>query len=173
MEGKPVKNRGGARMNKLFISLAVLALVGLLVWPVVGSSHDWGRGRHMMGFWGDSYGRGYGDLTSEQRDQMRDLDQKYYDKTVELRRRLWDKSDELDSVLNSPNPDDEKVKALHKEISQMRSELEEQRLDYELKARKIAPDHRPYHFWGGRDGYHRGEAYGRGMGYGRGPGYCW
>ena len=159
-------------MNKLMTTFGVLALVAVLALPVIVSAHDWGRGRHMMGFWGDdsAYGRGSGNLTAEQTEKLRDLDRTYYGEMAEHRNLIRDKSADLDAVLNSPNPDLEKAKTIQKEISDLRANLDEKALKYELEARKITPEFRSGNSESGWYGHHMGR-YDRGMGYG--PGSCW
>jgi len=63
-----------------------------------------------------------------------------------------------------PDPDREKVKALQKELSDLRAKIDEKRLNYELEARKIIPDDQ-------RAGRYGRGYYGRHMG-GYGPGVC-
>lgn len=158
------------RVTKLFV---VAVLVGALAVPVVAWSHGWGRGHHMMGprgsapeyCWG--YERGYGDVTKEQRNQLEELDRKFYDETTNLRNEIWAKSTELDSLLRSPDPDPEKVKAFQRELSDLRAKVDEKRLTYELEARKILPELRSSERYGMGYGHHMG-----GYGYHRDYG-CW
>ena len=82
-------------------------------------------------------------------------------------------------MLNSSTPDLEKAKALQGEISDLRAKLDEERLSYELEARKITPEPRSGKGYGrGYYGHHMG-GYGPHMGYGRhmmggyGPESCW
>ena len=125
----------------------------------------------MMGSWDGDYaydhmaGRGYGSLDNESREKLDQLDRRYYERTADLRNKLYEKSDELDALLAGPNPDREKAKGLERELSNLRAQLDQERLDYELEARKITPDDRS-----GR-GYGRGM-WGRGSGMGYGPGAC-
>ena len=143
-------------------------LVAVLAVPAVALAHGWGRGR-MMGNWGAGSGYGYmmpygpgnETLTPDQRTQLDQLDRKFYEDTAGLRKDLWDKSYELNTILNSENPDPAKVNALNKEINDLRTKLQEKRLNYQLEARKIVPETA---FNG---------AYGRSFGYpmwGHGPG---
>jgi zinc resistance-associated protein len=158
-------------MKKVTMILGILVLVGAVAVPVMAFGPGWGWGHHMMGYWdnGPGYGRDYGNLTSEQRSRLNDLDQKYYEETRDLRNQLWTKSGELDAVLSSATPDLSKAKVLQNEISELRTKLDEKTLAYELEARKIAPDQRSGYGYG----HHMmGPYYGRGMGY-YGPGYCW
>ena len=93
--------------------------------------------------------------------------------------------------MNTSNPDAEKARALQKEISDLMGKMAQERITFQLEARKINPDlrfnggfgggfgHHMKRFGkGGRDfGYHMG-GYGPGMGPGKyaegyGPGSCW
>ena len=146
-----------------------------------------------MGNWGGGpgYSGGFEDLTSEQRTKLNDLDRDYHKETKDLRNKIWDKSMEIDSLLNAANPDLDKVRAFQKEISALRTDLDQKELDYEIEARKVVPEKRysgsygrgpGRHmggYGGGRYGHHMG-AYGgwqgRHMGgyrRGYGPGSCW
>ena len=163
-------------MKKIAIIIGILLLAGTVAVPVMAWRPHWDGGRHMMGYWSsnpDEYGRGsYGNLTSAQETKLEALDRKFYDETRELNDKIWTRSRDLDNVLNSSNPDLEEAKALQKEISDLRSKLDEKTVTYELEARKIAPEQQlGSHGYGRGYGYHRG-AYGHMMGY-RPGGYCW
>ena len=125
----------------------------------------------MMGFWDKDYsydrmaGRGYGSIDNESREKLDQLNRRYYEKTSDLRNGLYEKSDELDALLAGPNPDREKAKGLERELSDLRSQLDQERLDYELEARKITPEARSDR------GYGRGM-WVRGSGMGYGPSAC-
>jgi zinc resistance-associated protein len=158
-------------MKKLITLFGILVLVGAIAVPVLAHGPGWGRGGHMG--WGGGpgqeycgdYGPGASNLTEEQRTKLDTLNKKFYDETAQLRNEMWTKSRELSTLLNSPNPDAEKARALQKEITGLRAQLAEKRLDFELEERKIAPDTR----YG--SGYGRGYGQGYGRGYGRGYGH--
>jgi len=125
----------------------------------------------MMRSWGSGpgchyeYERGYGNLTEEQRTELERLDRKFHDETANLRNEAWEKSAELDTLLNSRNLDPDKVKTVQGELNDLRAKLDEKQLSHELEVRKISPEARF-----GR-GYGRAY-YGHHMG-GYGPGSCW
>lgn len=154
-------------MKRLLVILGSIVLIGAIAYPVSAWGPGWGRG-HPMGYGGPgycwNYDRGSGALTETQRSQLDDLYQKFYDKTAALRNQIWTKSGELDTLLGTSSPDPEKVRALQREISELKTKMEKERIDLELEARKITPrgsyirDHRRAHRW------HRG---------GYGPGGCW
>ena len=139
-------------------------LVAVLAVPAVALARGWGRGG-MMGNWGGGPGYGYTTpygpgneaLTPDQRTQLDQLDKKFYEDTANLRKDLWDKSYELNTILNTENPDPAKVNALNKEINDLRAKLQEKSLNYRLEARKIVPETAfnggygrsfGYHMWG-------------------------
>jgi zinc resistance-associated protein len=122
----------------------------------------------------------------EQRTQLDNLHKKFYDETAQLRNEMWTKSRDLSALLNSPNPDADKARALQKEITGLKAQLAEKRLDFELEERKIAPDARYGSGYGRGSGRGYGKGYGHHMGgyghhmggYGHhkggyGPGGCW
>jgi len=161
-------------MKKLATVIGILVAIGLVTIPVMawGPHMGW-SGNHMMGYWGNGpeYGRDAGNLTSEQKSKLDTLDRKFYEETRDLRDQIWTKSGELDVTLNATTPDLEKAKTFQQEISELRANLDEKRLNYELEVRKIIPDQRLG--YGRNDGYGYGHMgnYGSGMGYGHG--YCW
>ncbi|MFH1349946.1 MAG: periplasmic heavy metal sensor [Pseudomonadota bacterium] len=172
-------------MKRLMTILGILILTGAIAVPVLAYGPGWGRGPHMMGYWGGDSGgacwdsgRGAGNLSEEQRTALDKLSQKFYDETARLRNELLAKRAELNILLNTRNPDAEKARALQKEISDLKAKLDQEGINFEIEARKINPETR-FGSWG----YHPGfgphmRGYGPGMGYGRnmggyGPGNCW
>lgn len=171
-------------MKRFIIALGVALLVGVVAIPVLAHGPGWGRGHHGMGYWRGGpgscwdYGKGKDSLSDEQRTQLENLDKKFYDEVAQVREDIWSKSAELDRLLNSTNPDKDKARALQKEISGLKAKMAQERLSYELEARKINPDARYGMGYGRGYGHHMG-GYGGGMmgrgwhkdGYGAGP--CW
>jgi zinc resistance-associated protein len=146
-------------MKKLVTTLGILVLVGALAAPVF--AHRWGWGGHPGGpGYGRHMGGPYGNLTESQRVELDKVEQKFFNDTAKLKDEIWAKSAELNTLLNSSDPDAKKARALQKEISNLRAKMGEERITFELEARKTAPN----------SGYGRGY----GMGYGRhhmgGPG---
>jgi zinc resistance-associated protein len=164
-------------MKKLVILLGSLTLIAAIAYPVFAHGPGWGGGHHMMGAWRGGpgcyadYERDHGNLTPEKRSQLDDLNKKFNDDTATLRNELWTKSEELGTLLNTANPDEGKLKALQKEIIELRAKLSEKRLDYELEARKISPEGTYARGYGrGYGGHMRGYGHHRGN---YGPGSCW
>jgi Spy/CpxP family protein refolding chaperone len=166
------KNKGGLDMEKRTLNiLGIGLLVAALAIPVFAFGHGW-VGHPMMGAWGGGPGYGghhgldYGNLTTEQRSRLEKLDRTFYDQTADLRNELWKKTTELDALLSTTDPDLGKVKALQKDISDIRAKLDEKQLNHELEARKITPDIRLGAGYGHpMGGYSPGTSYS--------PGTCW
>ena len=148
-------------MKKVLTTLGILVLVGFLAAPVF--AHRYGGGKNYGGPGSGScwYEGGY--LTDNQKAELEKLHQQYVDDTAKMREEIWNKSAELDTLLNSSNPDPKKAKGLQREISDLKTKMSDKRLDFELKARKIAPN--------ARSGRGYGKGYGRGYGHGHGGGY--
>lgn len=165
-------------MKRLGIVIGSVALIAAIAYPVFA----WGPVRGMIGNRGGGqaycwqYDKGYGDLSPEQQSKLDQLNQEFSNKTATLRNNIWAKSDELNTVLNAPNPDTEKAKALQREISETRTQLAEYQLALEIEERKIAPNAAGYGSRYGK-GYGRNmRSYGRhmqGYGSGQGPRTCW
>lgn len=174
-------------MKRLGIIIGIFVLIAAIAYPVFAWGPGWGRGHHMKGNRGggqgycSQYDRGYASLDPEQQTKLGELDQKFSNETATLRNKMWEKSGELNTALNAPDPDTEKAKALQKEISDLRSQLAEQHLAFEIERRKIAPNAGSAGRYGKGYGRHM-RSYGPGTGYGRhmrgygpgyGPGTCW
>ena len=175
-------------MKRTLTVLGIVLLVAVFAYPVFGRGFGWGGG-YMMGNWGggpgyggnyNTYNRGYGNLTEDQTKQLEALDRKFSDRTADLRDKLWTKSGELNTLMNSANPDPARVQSLQKEITDLRARLDKEGTEYALEARKITPDTR----FGRGYGYGGGPFYGFMRGYGMrgygmmgrggyGPGACW
>lgn len=98
---------------------------------------------------------------------MDGLDQKFFNETGSLRGEIWSKRAELDGLLNSQNPDENKIRVLQKELSALKAQMAEKRLNYRLEARKTAPEG----YYGGNAGRYSERSWSsRG---GRGGGGCW
>jgi Spy/CpxP family protein refolding chaperone len=127
-----------------------------------------GYGGHMMGpgygdnymmgpGWGRGYHRGYGNLSDETRAKIDAARDKFYDETRSLRRDIDDKAYELNKEMDKDNPDTGKVAELQKQLSKLRGEFDQKRVQHRLEMRKLLPEE----FQGSERGY-----------YGRG-GNCW
>jgi Spy/CpxP family protein refolding chaperone len=180
---------GGKKMNfsktaKVFMTLAIVAVFAIAATSFAG----WGRGYGGYGYhmgpgygmhrgWGQGpmgYGyQGYqGDLNDEDIAKLDQDRQAFFEATSDLRENLYQKELELRSELAKPEPDAKRAAGIQKEISNLESQLNQKRLEQQIKMRKDFP----------RSGYRddgygpRGWGMGRGMfggGGGYGPGSCW
>ena len=146
-------------MRKVLTTLGILVLVGFLAAPVF--AHRWSGDKNYGGS-GPCWYEG-GDLTDNQKAELDKLHQQFVDDTAKMREEIWNKSAELDTLLNSSNPDPKKAKGLQREISDLKAKMSDKRVEFELQARKIAPN--------ARSGRGYGKGYGRGHGHGYGGGY--
>lgn len=159
-------------MKKLVTIIGILLLAAVIAYPVFAHGPGWGRWDHMWGSGGGPgsywhHDRGFRGLTEEQQAKLDGLDQKFFNETGNLRGEIWSKRAELDGLLNSQNPDENKIRVLQKEISTLQAQMAEKRLNYRLEARKTAPEG----YYGGNAGRYSERSWSsRG---GRGGGGCW
>ena len=164
------------KRNTLIIT-GIAILVSIAVVSAFAHGPGWGRGRgygHMMGSdgWGPGwhhrggYGYGqegyYGNLSTEEIAKLDQQRSEYFKATENIRQKLYEKELALRSELAKEDPDTSKASTLQSDMSKLQSNLDQERLNYEIKARKSAPN------------YNRGQrGYGQMMGYGpRGGGSC-
>jgi zinc resistance-associated protein len=153
------------RNTKGIMTLTVLAVFGFstLAFACRGDGYGHMMGPSMMGP-GWQQGSGYyGNLSA---DEIAKLDQQrveFFRATENTRQQLYEKNLAMQSELAKENPDTAMASRLQSEISKLQSDLDQKRLEYDIQARKSAPN------------YNRGNngGYGSMMGYGpHGGGYC-
>ncbi|MDA3915714.1 MAG: periplasmic heavy metal sensor [Deltaproteobacteria bacterium] len=150
-------------MKKTIIIISSILLVAF----VAGSVFAWGpgSGRGMMGggFNQDcpGYGGGQGgisDLSKGQRDELTALRQQFIDETYELRSAKFGKQQEMRMLMETSNPDRDKLSKLSEELTDLQKQVRDKGIDFRLKARKIAPE------------LGKGAGFGQGCGRGSGKG---
>lgn len=134
-----------------------------------GPGPGYGRGMGMRGQYGAGPGRGFGwgncpgwvgsELSNEDIQQLEEQRAAFFKETEALRNDIYQKRLELRSELAKDNPDVEKAKKLQSEISEIRSQLDQKRMDHMISLKKINPNL-------GRGYMGQGP---RGKGFGRGP----
>ena len=173
----------GDIMKNLVMVLGLITVVALSSHPVFAMGHGMGGhgggGSGMMGDWGETLrnwwqewqNRGaYENPPNHQRKQGEEWEQKYRRETAELRKAIEMKSRELDSILDSPNPDVERARTVHNEIKGLRAKLEERRIEHDREMREFdrtAPyggEHNRRSYDTPRGQYSRGMYRGGGMG---------
>ncbi len=171
-----------SKTGKVFMVLAIVAGFAIAATSFAGWSRGYGGdGYHMGPGYGMHRGwaegpRGYGgagyrgDLSDEDITKLDKERQAFFEATSDLREKLYQKELELRSELAKPEPDAKKAAGIQKDISNLESQLDQNRLDHRIKMRKVFP-----RFGYRGDGYGpRGSGMGRGMGrgmYGSGGGY--
>jgi Spy/CpxP family protein refolding chaperone len=111
-----------------------------------GPGGGWGSGYHVMdpGAMGpgyhQEYGNSHGNLTEEQRGRLEQLDREFYGDMSVLQNHLWGKMNNRDALLDSPEPDFEEVKSLHKEIRNIQAQINEMQSNYAREVRELIPE---------------------------------
>jgi hypothetical protein len=167
-------------VKKMLVGVAIAAMLGFGThafagWGMGYGQQGMGYGHHGMGYGegGPGYGTGrgmhgggYPGTLSE--DQVKKIDEQrriFFEETKDLRHGMYQKGLELRSELAKREPDTKRAYDLQKEISDLRAQLGQKRIDQHIKMRKLNPDG-----FGGR-GFGRGPM-ARGFGP-RGGGSCW
>lgn len=130
-------------MKKSMIVITSLLAVALLA----TSAFSWGNGGRGCGQGGNNYeGRGvnganiWNDLSQEQRDELKALKQKFIDDTYEERSAMMVKHQEMRMLMETSAPDRAKIDALAEDITELRTQMQTKRIDFQLAAKKIAPE---------------------------------
>ncbi|BBO90279.1 Spy/CpxP family protein refolding chaperone [Desulfosarcina ovata] len=171
------------KIRTIAVSVMTVAFIAM------GSTAFAGKGMGSRS--GDYRGSGWGyncpnaNLTDEQREQLDNERQAYFNATKNLRQDLYAKRLELRAEVAKKTPDQKRAAALQEEVSKLNAGLAQKRLAHFMTIRKINPDAGRGFFGNGRGNGHHGRFGGyhqRGMGYGAnmgpgsgmgyGPGYC-
>lgn len=147
----------------------------------MGYGPGMGYGRHMgygpgmergreMGY-GPGMGRGFRgrgfapELSEEEWKKLDEQRNTFFEATDDLRRKLYSKRLGLESELAKKNPDAAKAAGLQKELSNLRAQIDQKRIEHLIEVQKINPNAgRGFAGRGGRGFMGRGSAFG---------GTCW
>lgn len=108
------------------------------------------------------YGMGNVQLTEQERTQLDEARDKFFEQTKDLKDQIYAKHTTLNEELAKETPDTKKASKLQSEISDLKKQLDQKRLEHRLEVKKINPQ------LGAGYGYGRGQG-GRGMGGGMRP----
>jgi hypothetical protein len=75
--------------------------------------------------------------------QMDELDRQHNEDSAYMKYQIQMKEKQLDALLDSTNPDIEKIKALRRDIRELRVEADREQRNYEHEAGKASPGYRP------------------------------
>lgn len=139
------------KINNLSKSLIVLTLVGIMG---MGATAFAGKSRGNAGYAqggqyrcdGSGYGRGYGksrsmgNLSEEEVAKLNEERNAFSKATQDLRQNIYQKRLELNSELAKNNPDPKKAGALQKELSGLKGQLDQKRIQHRIRMNKINPD---------------------------------
>ncbi|MCP3875572.1 MAG: periplasmic heavy metal sensor [Desulfobacteraceae bacterium] len=118
---------------------AIIISTVLLVAFIAGIGFAYGTGR------GGGAGYGYGgqnawsDLSQEQKDSLTALRQKFIDESYEFRSAKLQKKQEIKMLMETSEPDREKLYQLSQEMADLQKQVRDKQIDYKLAAKKIAP----------------------------------
>ncbi|MGM0402332.1 MAG: periplasmic heavy metal sensor [Thermodesulfobacteriota bacterium] len=150
------------RNIKGIIVLTIAAVFGLSALAFAGWGGMPGPGMHRGGGPGYHHQGYYGNVSPEERAQFEQQREAFYNETAETRQQLQEKQLTLRAELAKQNPDADRALALQREISALRGEMDQKRLEYDIQDGFASPGY-------GRGG--RGAGPMRGFG-ARGGGYC-
>ncbi|MBU0972034.1 MAG: periplasmic heavy metal sensor [Proteobacteria bacterium] len=126
-------------MKKSMIVITSFLAVALLA----TSAFSWGPGKGCGGA-GQGYGTGessaWNDLSKQQKDELTALNQKFIDETYEVRSAMMTKHQEMRLLMETSSPDRAKLEALSKAVTDLQGQMQTKRIDYQLAAKKIAPE---------------------------------
>ncbi|MBA3010133.1 MAG: periplasmic heavy metal sensor [Proteobacteria bacterium] len=126
-------------MKKSMIVITSFLAVALLA----TNAFSWGPGKGCGGS-GQGYGAGesaaWNDLSKQQKDELTALNQKFIDETYEVRSAMMTKHQEMRLLMETSSPDRAKLEALSKAVTDLQGQMQTKRIDYQLAAKKIAPE---------------------------------
>jgi hypothetical protein len=138
------------RVNQIekIIIIAIIAYVGFSAHAGadrgMGYGYHHGSGQHMHGWHHGSYagpGSGFrGELSQEEVEQLAKERSNFFEVTKDLRAKLYQKDLELRSELAKENLDKQEAARLQKEISELKAEFDQKRLEHFFNMKKINPD---------------------------------
>jgi len=142
-------------MRKLAIILGIVMVATTSALPAYTMGHGMGGGMGggsgMTGNFGSRLfewfqkwqnGSEYANPPVEQEKQMEQLDQQHYEDFAYLKYQIQMKEKELDALLKSTDPDLEKVRALRRDIRELRAEADQEQRNYEIEAGRTNPMYR-------------------------------
>ncbi|MFO7912140.1 MAG: periplasmic heavy metal sensor, partial [Desulfotignum sp.] len=150
-------SKGETIMKKTII--LITALIGITF--MATQAFSWGPGKGMGGYGAGTNCPGidrnaYNDLSKAQQDELAALRQTFIDDTYALRTSLMQKHNEVRMLMETSTPDRAELTRLSDEAADLMKQLQENRIDFMLSAKKVAPELRFGQGQGMGKGYHKG-----------------
>ena len=172
-------NKKCRNLKIMLIAAIVILFSGIYASADCGKEYGHHRGMHQNQGWHHkgSGGHGCGALDNLSEDEIKNLDAArtaFFEATKGLRRKIYQKRLELASELAKENPDAATAAALQTELSDLKAQMAQTRLEHILRVQKINPD-LGRGFWGGGPmgpGRMHRNMMGRGGKGNRGPDNC-
>ena len=174
--------------SKILVILTVFFVMGFCVYAFAEGGTDYGRhhsgwgyhgsGWHHGGYGCPGYGNMMGDLSDEEIQKMDEQREAFLKSTENLRQEIYQKRLALESEFAKKSPDAKNAANLQKEISDLRSQIDQKRIEYMIEMKKINPGLGTEFMGPGMMGHGYGRGYKRSgpMGYGSGSSSghpCW
>jgi Spy/CpxP family protein refolding chaperone len=159
-------NYGGVKMKKkitrkALMVLTVAAVVGFGTYAFADwgmgygrydrSHHGYGQGTGGCG--GPGHGYMMGDLDKDQIKQMDEQRKVFFKQTENLKQEIYEKELAMKSEFAKENLDAQKVASLQNEISKLKAQIDQKRIEHIIEIRKINPNVGRGSFKGGPMGY--------------------
>jgi zinc resistance-associated protein len=122
----------------IIVTALVFALVGLST-AAFAWNHN-GQGHGKRGCLSGSKGDPMANLTEDQQAKLQELHQKFIDETAETRAAMHGKKEEMRILMQTSNPDRQRLLGLANETGDLKKTLMEKRINLTLEAKKIAPE---------------------------------
>ena len=127
--------------------VAVVSMIGLGAtayadWGMGYGRHGWGMEDREMGYGPGpgNRGRGYrSDLSEEDLAKVDEERNAFFKDTKSLKQEMYQKNLELRSELAKENPDAKKASSIQKEISELKAQFDQKRIDHMIRMKKINP----------------------------------
>jgi Spy/CpxP family protein refolding chaperone len=154
----------------VILSLAAMVVMGVTFAYAQGPGFGPGFGRK-----GDCGGRGdcggpcgNSTLSAEQKAELQQLRQKFFDETASLREGVRSKRLELRTLWADPKADPAAIQAKEKELRELTNQMRDKMVQFRLEARNHLTDEQLAQFGACGGGQGRGQGRGPGRGQGRG-----
>lgn len=124
-------------MKKSMTIIGSILLIAFLT--TNGFAFGPGMGKGGGGCQGNAWSA-WNDLPKEKKEELSALHQKFVDDTYELRASKFRKHEEIRLLLETSNPERAKLSKLSQELLDIEKQFREKQIDFELSAKKIAPN---------------------------------